>query len=210
MTELEGYKHINTPLGEIIIARVSTECEHSSLLTEEDQEHLATLVSPARRAQWSTCRVIIRSRLGADAKLRYASSGALILVQPVGEVAFLAISHSDEWVAVMFSKGRCGVDIEALGRNFSRVASRYISHEERVQFENIVGSDFEAIMWSAEEALYKYGSNPGLDFIRDMVITGFDTENQTISAELYGLPSPNVHYEKIEDHILCYLADVKQ
>lgn len=209
MTNLEGFRHIVTPVGEIVIAKVTPQSEHSPLLTEEDLEHLASLVSPARRAQWSTCRVILRSRLGAEAKFRYATSGALILVHPVGEVHFLAISHSSEWVAVMFSSKRCGVDIEALDRNFSRVASRYISHEERAQFEVQVGSNFEAIMWSAEEALYKYGSNPGLDFIKDMIITGFDTEAQTIDAELYGLPTPKVHYEIIDNHVLAYLADVK-
>lgn len=209
MRELDGFREILCDQGAIVIAKVTPHSEHSPLLTEEDLEHLASLVSPARRAQWSTCRVILRSRLGAEAKFRYATSGALILVHPVGETHFLAISHSDEWVAVMFSPKRCGVDIEALDRNFSRVASRYISHEERAQFEAQVGSHFEAIMWSAEEALYKYGSNPGLDFIKDMVITGFDTQAQTISAELYGLTTPKVHYQIIEDHVLAFVADVK-
>lgn len=209
MTTLEGYRNFDINSGRVVIAKVTPECEYSPLLTEEDAEHLATLVSPARRAQWSTCRVILRSVLGSEAKLRYATSGALILVQPVGEIKYVSLSHSEQWVAVMFSSKRCGVDIEALGRNFSRVASRYISHDERAQFESKVGGEFEAIMWSAEEAIYKYGSNPGLDFIQDMVITSFDTENQTISAELYGLTAPDVHYITIEDHILCYLSDNK-
>lgn len=209
MTTLEGYKSIEIESGRVVIAKVTPECEYSPLLTEEDADHLSTLVSPARRAQWSTCRVILRSVLGSEAKLRYATSGALILISPVGDVKYLSLSHSDNWVAVMFSSKRCGVDIEALGRNFSRVASRYISHDERAQFESKVGGEFEAIMWSAEEAIYKYGSNPGLDFIQDMVITSFDTERQTIGAELYGLAVPEVHYQTIEDHILCYLSDTK-
>lgn len=204
---MEIYRRIEIPHGRIIIARISPEAEHSPLLTDEDLDHLATLAAPARRAQWSTCRVILREELGAEAGLRYAATGALILTHPIGEVRYVSLSHSNEWVAVMLSAKRCGVDIEALGRNFSRVASRYISHEERAQFEARVGGDFEAIMWSAEEALYKYGSNPGLDFLQDMVITGFDTEQKVISAELYGLTTPNIHYQQIEDHILCYVAD---
>jgi phosphopantetheinyl transferase len=119
----------------------------------------------------------------------------------------VSISHSDEWVAVMLSEWRCGVDIEALGRNFSRVSSRYISHEERAQFEAQVGDHFEAIMWSAEEAIYKYGNTSGIDFIEDMVITGFNTAKQTITAELYGLATPTVHYRFVYDQILCYLSD---
>lgn len=204
---MNDLQRIDIPSGRIIIARVDPEAENSPLMTEEDREHLATLAAPARRAQWSTCRVILREELGEGAQLRYAPTGALILVSPIEGIRFVSLSHSDEWVAVMLSEGRCGVDIEALGRNFSRVASRYISHEERAQFEAQVGDHFEAIMWSAEEAIYKFGSNPGLDFIQDMVITGFDTTNQTITAELYGLATPTVHYHFVGDQILCYLSD---
>lgn len=204
---MDNLQRIDIPFGRIIIARVDPEAEHSTLLTEEDREHLATLAAPARRAQWSTCREILRSELGEGAGLRYAPTGALILVSPIDGFRFVSISHSDEWVAVMLSEGRCGVDIEALGRNFSRVASRYISHEERAQFEAQVGDHFEGIMWSAEEAIYKYGNTSGIDFIEDMVITGFDTANQTISAELYGLATPTIHYRIVGDHILCYLSD---
>lgn len=189
----------------IVVADVWPEAENSPLLTEEDLDHLATLNAPARRAQWSTSRHIIRQLLGPTATIRYGSTGAPILIRPVGEVSHISISHSDSKVAVMLSGVRCGVDIEKLHRNFSRVASRYISHEERARFEGQVGGHFEAIMWSAEEALYKYGSNPGLDFIRDMVITGFDTELQTISAELYGLTTPQIHYLFVGDHVLCYV-----
>lgn len=204
---MNDLQRIEIPFGRIILSRINTEAENSPLLTDEDREHLATLAAPARRAQWSTCREILRRELGEGAGLRYAPTGALILVSPIEGIRFVSISHSDEWVAVMLSARRCGVDIEALGRNFSRVASRYISHEERAQFEAQVGDHFEAIMWSAEEALYKFGNNPGLDFIDDMVITGFDTTEQTISAELYGLATPTVHYRFVDDQILCYLSD---
>lgn len=204
---MEIYRRIDVPRGRILLARIAPEAEHSPLLTEEDREHLATLAAPARRAQWSTCRVILREELGSEAALRYAPTGALILDKPVEGIHYVSLSHSDHWVAVMLSEVRCGVDIEALGRNFSRVASRYISHEERAQFEAHVGAHFEAIMWSAEEAIYKYSNNSGVDFIEDMVITGFDTHEGTITAELYGLATPTVHYLPIEDHILCYLSD---
>lgn len=209
MQTINIIEQIELTYGRIVVAEISPEAEHSKLLTEEDCEHLATLAAPARRAQWSTARVILRHLLGPEASIRYGATGAPILTRPIGEVAYVSISHSDERVAVMLCRNRCSVDVEQLGRNFSRVASRYISHEERSAFEQKVGGNFEAIMWSAEEALYKFGSNPGLDFIRDMVITGFDTEAQTISAELYGLATPKVSYRIMGDHVLCYVSDNK-
>lgn len=188
------------------VAKVQPEAEESALLTESDREHLATLSAPARRAQWSTCRTILREELGEGAELRYTASGALVLARPVGEVRYISLSHTEQWVAVMLCSRRCGVDIESTERNFSRVASRFISHDERERLESKAGLHFEAIMWSAKEALYKYGSNPGLDFIQDIVVTDIDTEQRCLSAELYGLSTPTIHYEISEGHICCWVC----
>lgn len=193
--------------GVIVIEPVDLSAEESPLLTEEDKQFLATLSAPARRAQWSTARAILRSLLGAEASLRYSSAGALILDRPVEGKSHVSISHTEKWVAVMLSDRRCGIDIESRERGFSRVAARYIAHQEREQFESIVGEDFEAIVWCAKEALYKYGSRPGLDFTSDMLLTAFDPTTGTIEADLYGLPTPTLHYTLFGNHIVCYLSD---
>ncbi|MBO5693511.1 MAG: 4'-phosphopantetheinyl transferase superfamily protein [Tidjanibacter sp.] len=188
------------------VAAVEPTAEESALLTESDREHLATLSAPARRAQWSTCRTILRSELGEGAELRYTASGALVLARPVGEVRYISLSHTEQLVAVMLCTKRCGVDIESIDRNFSRVASRFISHDERERLESKAGPHFEAIMWSAKEALYKYGSNPGLDFIQDLIITDIDPDQQCAYAELYGLSTPVVRYQIADGHICCWVC----
>lgn len=187
------------------VERVNPEATASPLLTESDKEYLATLTAPSRREQWATARTMLRKELGERAELRYTSSGALVLASPVGEIGYLSVSHCEEWVAVMLCGVRCGVDIESLDRGFSKISSRYISHEEREQFGAKVGEHFEALVWSAKEALYKYGGNAGLDFINDMVVTDIDTTEQTLSAELYGLAAPKVHYQLQDGHILCHV-----
>lgn len=189
------------------VERVSSTAEESPLLNDNDREHLADLVAPSRREQWATARMILRHELGNEAELRYASSGALVLSKPCKGAHYLSVSHSNEWVAVMLCGKRCGVDVESLGRHFSKVASRYITPEEREQFEEQVGEHFEALVWSAKEALYKYGGKEGLDFLQDMIITDIDTSSQTLGAELYGLPTPRVRYQLLDDHILCYLYE---
>lgn len=195
----------NTPTFLLRVERVNPEAICSPHLTESDKEYLATLTAPSRREQWATARTILRRELGESAEFRYAASGALVLASPVGEFNYLSVSHCEEWVAVMLCGVRCGVDIESLGRGFSKVASRYISHEEREMFGDKVGEYFEALMWSAKEALYKYGGNAGLDFINDMVVTSIDTSEQTLSAELYGLAAPKVRYQMQDGHILCHV-----
>lgn len=197
----------NTVPCTLIIERVGVEAEQSPLLTDSDREFLATLTAPARREQWSTVRSILRRELGENAELRYSASGALVLAKPVGEVCSLSVSHTAEWVAVLLSNGRrCGVDIESLGRGFAKVAPRYISHEERERLAEKVGEYFEAIVWSAKEALYKYGASEGCDFIGDMVITDIDSKQGIVYAELYGLATPPLHYHIHNDHICCTIV----
>ena len=203
----EGYRRLEVGAATVVVARVCPVAEESPLLTEADHEHLSTLVSPTRRAQWSTCRAILRHELGPEATIRYATSGAPIVESAPRGVRYVSISHSAEWVAVMLSPTRCGVDIESVERTFSRVASRYISHDERQRLEECAAPHFEALMWSAEEAIYKYANQPGLDFIRDLMVVAIDTTRGELCAELYSHPTPTVHFTTFDNQILCHLAE---
>lgn len=199
-------RRIEFDKGYIVVAPVDGGAENSPLLTESDHTHLATLSSPTRRAQWSTWRHILRTELGDAASIRYNSQGAPFLERPVGDIAFISVSHSAEWVAVMFCSTRCGVDIEAQDRNFSKVASRYITPEEREQMEGEFGRElFEAIVWSAKEAIYKYGNTPGVEFTSDLLLVGHNAECATFQAELYGVALPDTHYQLFDNQMLCYL-----
>lgn len=192
----------------IIISPVEPSLESSPLLTEGDLEHLSTLGAPARRAQWSSWRVAIRRVLGREAEVRYNGAGAPILTHPVGSYTHLSVSHTTEHVAVMLAADRCGIDIEQLGRNFSRISSRYIAPSEREQFEAVVGDEFEALWWCAKEAIYKWGSAAGVDFTEQMLITAVDCQRQTLQAELYGVPTPTVHYRILPEigHLIAWLS----
>ena len=201
-------KRIDFDKGYIIVAPVDSTAENSPLLTEDDHAHLATLSSPTRRAQWSTWRSVVRAELGAEAFLRYNSLGAPLLEREIGKVAYISVSHSAEWVAVMFCSTRCGVDIESHQRNFSKVATRYITPEEREAFAEEVGPHFEAIVWSAKEAMYKYALTPGVDFTGDLLLVGHDGDRATLGATLYGLPIPDTHYLFLEENqVLCYIFE---
>lgn len=191
----------------IVVKAVDESNNSSPLLTPSDLTHQAQICAPARRAQWSSWRVALREMLGPEAEVRYNSEGAPMLVRPVGQVSHLSVSHSSEYVAVILSAVRCGIDIEQLGRNFSRIASRYIAPHEREQFEQMVGPHFEALWWCAKEALYKWGHATGVDFTHQMLITAVDTDSQTLSAELYDLPTPTVHYRLLEDigHVISWV-----
>ena len=193
--------------GYIIVEEVDPQADLSPLLTDDDHQHLATLNSPARRSQWATWRTIVRRHLGPTATLRYNAAGAPILVAPVGDISHLSVSHSARLVAVMFADRRCGVDIESLDRNFGRISARYISPTEREALATTAGPHFEAIMWSAKEAVYKYAQASGVDFTEEMVATSLDADTRTISIELYGATQPPLCYTFVEGEVVAYISE---
>lgn len=198
-------QRIDLDKGYIVVAPVDPTSEHSTLLTDKERALLATMHSPARRAQWATWRTILRRELGADVEVDYTSGGAPVLSHAVGRLSHLSVSHSTEMVAVMFASEPCGVDIESLGRNFSKVATRYIASGERTQWAEAMGSHFEAIMWSAKEALYKYGGREGVDFTHDMIVVEHSAEEHTLRANLFGLMTDTLHYIVADGHVISYV-----
>jgi len=199
-------KRIDFDKGYIIVDAIDPSSEFSDSLTEADREFLATLNSPSRRAQWSTWRRIVRAELGPDAVLRYNGLGAPVLVAPAKGMAYISVSHTATHAAVMFSRSRCGVDIETPDRDFTKVASRYIAHEER-PLASLLGELFEPIIWCAKEALYKFGGHSGVDFTQDMIIVAADPVGQTLSAELFSVATPPVRYIASSAEIMCYVTE---
>ena len=70
--------------------------------------------------------------------------------------------------AVAIDSGRCGVDIEALDRDFSKGVRRILSAREL----SLSGSDhWPAAAWCAKEAMYKYYGRRGVDMAREWCST---------------------------------------
>ena len=46
--------------------------------------------------------------------------------------------------------------------------------------------DIFAEMWSAKEALYKYHSKGGVDFVKDVVVADYDRERGVLKCTIFG------------------------
>ena len=93
----------------------------------------------------------------------------------------VAVSHCEGSVAVALSDAPCAVDIESLGRDFGRVASRYMAGAEAA-----VCSDprWPAVVWCAKECLYKYAGRRELDLLRDLRVERVDLSAGTLVGRI--------------------------
>lgn len=152
----------------LIIERPMTPDETAAWTTSGEQARAATFRNERRRSEFLTWRTLVRRELGRDVRIAYNDLGAPIL--PDGE-AFVSVSHCDGRVAVCLSQHPCAIDIEPAGRDFSRVADRYMTPAERCLSADPLWPGY---VWCAKEALYKLAGRSGLDFREDLHIEAAD------------------------------------
>ena len=91
--------------------------------------------------------------------------------QLINRALHVSVSHCAGYVAVALSEHPCAVDIELLSRDFSRVASRFVTPDEARLAED---GRLLAAIWCGKEALYKYAGRRQIDWLRDLRIESVD------------------------------------
>lgn len=156
---------------------------------------------PKRRKEWLIWHILVRECLGNDVFTDYDAQGCPMLMNHPG---YISVSHSNDIVALYWQPERCGVDIEDCGRNFARVAKRYISPEEWQLPGASDSNRFQALAWCAKETAYKYAGVAGLDFLRDIRITSIDTEKSELVIELSDGQVIPMKYGFPQGHCIAY------
>lgn len=166
--------------SQLIIEPIANEATLRKGATEADLTFVETFTAESRRCEVLAWRAIVRRVLGEDVEIFYDDYGAPKVSNPS---KYISISHSREYVSVLLSERPCAVDIEDAGRDFRKVATRYLSSDELCMAEKY---DVFAEMWSAKEALYKYYKKGRLDLVRDISIESYNSENSTFVATILG------------------------
>jgi 4'-phosphopantetheinyl transferase EntD len=126
----------------------------------------------------------------------------------------ISIAHTRRFATVLtHPENSVGIDIESLKRNFSAVEKKAVGEEEK-EFLSERQETRElqlALIWSAKEALYKYMSQPEVDFIEQMKISKFSPKEEgELEAVFYhrdGIEeSFTLEYLILEDHVMVWLV----
>lgn len=120
-----------------------------------------------RREEFLTWRAVVYRHL-PGVEIGYNAVGA---PQLINRALHVSVSHCAGYVAVALSEKPCAVDIELLSRNFSRVASRFVTPDEARLAED---ERLLAAIWCGKEALYKYAGRRQIDWLRDLRIESVD------------------------------------
>lgn len=179
-------------------------------LTPDEKARLAAFPESAaqRRKERLAARVLVRqvggnfvggTMGGGDRdrwRIRYEPSGRPYLGsdrEPERRWP-ISISHTTGWVAVMVAPPGatcCGIDIEHLDRDASRVIRRIASPTELALAETLYPRNPALLIWCAKEAAYKALGVSDLDFHKHIRLTASDLSaapSNTLSATVIVTP----------------------
>lgn len=166
--------------AELVLWRVSeTEQELSSLVLPEDLDSISGFTSVGRRVERLAWRAALRSA-GIRQSVIYNRNGVPFLKDSDRHIS---VSHCKEMACVAVSPVKCGVDIENVARDCSRIADRFLSERERPFLAGTPNPGMAA--WCIKEALYKYAGRDGVDFLHDIriVSNGIDVYEAVVCGE---------------------------
>lgn len=165
--------------GVLLVIAPVTDAETSPWLTDDDRSCIATLGNARRRREQTAWRSIVRRKAGT-APIAYTPSGAPFLE---GSDLYIGVSHTASETAVILSRRPCAVDIECTGRDFRRVAPRFVAPEEAAL--PCSGEElFLPVLWCVKETLYKFSGRKELDLREDLRLNRANLRTGTLTGAI--------------------------
>ena len=169
-------------------------------ITAADVASASRFQNERRRTEHLAWRRVVRRELGRDVEIGYNEVGAPTVNI---EQTHISVAHGAGRVAVAIADERVGIDIESLERDFACVSSRYMSAEEQALSSAV---EWQAMVWTAKEALYKLYGERGLDLKCDIVLTDYNPAQSEISALLRAKTKARVEVSLHNDDAVVAVA----
>jgi phosphopantetheinyl transferase len=165
---------------------------------------------PQARLQWLASRLLLFRHLGADnfQQLERNERGKIYLKDTNTNIS---ISHSENMIAVAFSKKQFGIDIQKFTEKIPRLALKFIQ-EKDLNILQKQDSFFKTahVHWGVKEAMFKADNEGKLDYRKNLILH-WEGNYQVKGANFEARISKNeidtmytaTYRELLEDFLLC-------
>jgi hypothetical protein len=172
-------------------------------LSDFSKKKLSKKKSEIHQKQFLAVRSILKILSIHDSDLSYAVDG-----NPLIKSGYISISHSKEFVAVIISDEKVGVDIESNSDKCFRIMQKFVGTEN--EFPIKIDMKTAQVIWNMKECLYKMMDFKEIDFKENLIVIPFSlNEKQTkiwfVKNEL--IMDHNVNYFINENYSLAYIID---
>lgn len=170
------------------------------ILSKEELDRFVNFKSEKRKLEFYFTR-FLWSRFSEFEEITYQGTG-----KPHLRNGYISISHSRKMIAIAYSPiNHVGVDIEHFNPKILTIADKFLSVEEKNQFD-LTDKTTITTLWSIKEAMYKVLNIPGLVFkenIRIIQIGETNLVNLIYKESQKTFPFKRLIYE---DFILTYCS----
>lgn len=177
--------------------------------------HLIDLSKPVNPAEnvgihWFASRVLLQNLFDADRIEIHKDENNKPTLYIDQEKYFISISHSYEYVGIMFSKTlEIGLDIEKVDDRIHRVSNKFLNENEQLFAES---KTVKTLIWSAKESMYKWYGKKELDFKLNMEVFLFEPKNEGVFNCMLHKNEINkkfeMHYYQSENYVFTYCFSV--
>ena len=142
-------------------------------LSDFSKKTLLKKKSVIHQKQFLAVRNILKLLSIHDSDLSYNVNG-----KPIIKSGYISISHSKEFVAVLISDEKVGVDIESNSDKCFQIMQKFIGLEN--EFPIKIDRKIAQILWNMKESLYKIIDFKEIDFKENLIVIPFSlNEKQT-------------------------------
>jgi len=139
----------------------------------QEQQEYEILSSEKRQVERGVTLFLLHDFLGVKSALHHHANGSPYLHN---SKAHISISHSQHEVGItLHPTRRVGIDIESTQRNFTRIATRFLSETEQNYFPAQVQ---QCLAWCAKEVIFKIANEQGVDFATQIALEKFDEKSE--------------------------------
>ena len=144
--------------------------------SENEKDEFCKIRIDKRKTEFLATRLLLQNLLNEKPEIQYLDSGKPILKNVQKNVS---ISHSANFVVVLLSDHKIGVDVENTLRNIEKIANRFLHEQELAQLESLKNSQAGKILyWSAKEAIFKCTEKQNIQFNQQIFIPAFEIKNK--------------------------------
>ena len=163
-------------------------------------------LSPQRKLEWLSVRVLINNLLEKDCSIVYNKQRKPFLACKTHNIS---ISHSKNLTSILVSKGkRVGIDLEFMSHQIDHISSKFINEKEEITSDPELKRLHLYIHWCAKEALYKICDKQDINFKLNLTIRPFPIKFEGKLVGLldnkYGHDLFSLNYFLIDSYVVVW------
>lgn len=162
--------------------------------SETEKNEFSKIKAERRKTEYLAVRLLLQELLNKKQEIQYQQSGKPELKSIKKNIS---ISHSSNFIVILLSDKKIGIDVEVAQRDIEKVATRFLHKNELKQIHNESNQQLAKILyWSAKEAIFKCTDEQHIEFRDHIFIDPFTIEKE---GKFTGTLNKKVRYN------LCYL-----